>query len=164
MKLRVVLSATLAIAGCGLGNEETCTVDSDVQAVAVGVPDSAVSASSQTAALRVGQSVDVCLIGRAGCTRIDQRFEFETDAPTVVSIATSTGVVSDGCDQLTSTHAYPCCYIRSGRLTAVGAGTARVQAVLRGGGGVEMTGGLIWCPPFGPGAGCRPLAGIEVTP
>ena len=43
--------------------------------------------SSETAALRVGQSVDIGMLGRDGCTRIDQRFEFQTDAPTVVTIA-----------------------------------------------------------------------------
>jgi hypothetical protein len=86
------------------------------------------------------------------------------DAPTVVTIAMNASVVSDGCNQLTSTHAYPPGYIRAGRLTAVGAGTARVQAALLRGSSVEKTAGLIWCTPFGAGANCRPLTGIQLAP
>jgi hypothetical protein len=164
LKLWGALSAALAMAGCGLVEEEGCMVDAHVEAVAVGVPESAVSESAGTAALRVGQTVDICMIGRDGCTRIDHRFEFLTDAPSVVSIETSPTVVSEGCNQLTSTHAYPCCYIRSGRLTAIGPGTARLEAALLRGSAIEETAGLIWCTPFGAGANCRPLIGLRVNP
>jgi len=156
--------AALAIAGCGLAGKQTCPVDADVQAVALNVPDSAVTASSETAALRVGQAVDICMIGSDGCTRVDQRFEFQTDAPAVVSIVMSPSVVSDGCNQLSSTHVYPCCTVRTGRLTALGVGEAQLQAVLLRGSTVEKTAGLVWCTPLGAGAHCRPLTGVQVAP
>jgi hypothetical protein len=164
MKAWGVLAATLATVGCGLGDEPPCVVDANV--VGAAVPDSVVDASSARATLRVGQTIDICMLGTGNCTLVDHRFEFQTDSPSVVTLTMNPSTVSAACNELHETNVYPCCTVRTGRLTAVGAGTAHVRAVLLRGSAVEKTGELIWCPRFGAGSSrtaCRPIA-VEVTP
>jgi hypothetical protein len=160
-----MLTAMLAIAGCGVLEEGSeCVPNADV--VGVAVPDSVVDVALARAVLRVGQAVDVCMLGSDGCTWIDQRFEFQSDAPTVARLEMNASVVSDACNELHSTNIYASGIVRTGRMIAVGPGTAHVQAALLRGSRVEKTAGLIWCPRFGPGAfreDCRPLV-VEVTP
>src|SRR5262249_20268706 len=121
-----VLAATLAIVGCV--DHSPCVVDSDV--VGAALPDSVVDVSASRATLRVGQLIDFCMLGRAYCTLADQRFEFQSDSPSVVTVTQNPSTVSAACNALHETSVYPCCTVRTGRLTAVGPGTAHVRAVL----------------------------------
>lgn len=159
MRPWTVVAVTLLTAGCGdLLVEPSCDVDADVFGIAI--LDPVLDADSGRATLRLQRTVGLCMIGRNSCTLEDQRFEFRGDAPSVVTVTTDPSISSPECNALPR---YPCCPIRVGRLTAVGAGTAGVEGVLLRGGTVEKTGPLLWCPkdPFG---ACRPLIGVEVTP
>ena len=162
MKRLAVLSATVALAACGIGGDPPCDVDADV--VGVSVADSMISTDSPNAALRVGETVRVCMLGSNDCTSANQRFDFQSDAPAVVTAANDPQESLVACNELLASHTYPCCAVSVGRLTAIGVGTSHVQAVLFRGSSIEKSAGLIWCPPMGPGGGCRPIAAIEVRP
>ena len=162
MKLVAMTAATLAIAGCGAFSEAPCVVDANV--VGIALADPGVNRGPGRASLRVGQTVEVCMFGTDGCSYVDQRFEFRSDAPSVVAVTTNPIITSPGCRELLLNYTYPCCEIRVGSLTAVGAGSAQVQGVLSRGGSVEKTAGLIWSPPPPGIGGCQPVTGIDVTP
>jgi hypothetical protein len=161
LRLWFVVVVVSASAGCG--GEASCVIDSDV--VGIALADQRLNTGSTSVALRAGETVEVCMFGSDGCTYIDQRFEFRSDAPAVITATTDATAAPPVCNQLASTHTYPCCPIRSGRLRAVGAGTAHVEGVLSRGSSVEKAEGLMWCPPFGAATGgCRRVEAIDVTP
>lgn len=164
MRPWAVAAAVGVIAGCGFVSEESsCTVDADV--VGIALADQALNTGSVRVTLRVGQATPVCMFGHQSCSLVEQRWEFRSDSPGVATVTTDATAAPPVCNQLASTHTYPCCPIRSGTLTPVGPGTAQVRGVLLRGSSLEKEAGLMWCPPFGPGTeGCRPIAAIDVVP